>query len=119
GGSRLVPDGQGKAAAPIRPKERGWRTQPSPSLQPPVPRTQLRRRVALLHLLLHRSLSSRQPSDRHTVGRAAYVVQSRLGANLDRGRIATVLTADSHLQLLTGLAAFLGGQPHQSSHTLR
>src|SRR5208283_5144993 len=99
--------GHGKGATPPQLKREGPETAPGP--QHPEPTSRLRRRVALLHLFLHRGLSRRQPRDGHTVGRAAHVIQPCLGEELDRGRIAAVFAADSHLQLGIGLAPFRSG----------
>ena len=61
----------------------------------------------LLAGVLDRSLSSGQTCDRHTEGRAADIVQTNLVAELDAGRISTVLAADAQTQVGTGLTAIM------------
>src|SRR5579885_996335 len=54
-----------------------------------------------------------EPRDRHAKRRARDIVELDLVAELNRGRIAAVLAANAELQLLTRLAAALGGDAHQ------
>ena len=71
----------------------------------------------LLAGVLDRSLSSGQTCDRHTEGRAADIVQTNLVAELDAGRISTVLAADAQTQVGTGLTAIMCSHLDQLADT--
>src|ERR1041385_5218576 len=47
--------------------------------------------------------------DRHAIGRARYIVEPDFAAELNRGRVAALLAADTELDVGAGLAAALGG----------
>src|SRR5262245_36982781 len=59
-----------------------------------------------------------EAGDRDTEGRAGDVVEPELVTESDRGRIATVLAADSELELRACGAALLGRDAHERSDTL-
>src|SRR6267143_3441502 len=69
--------------------------------------------LAVALLRFHRGLGSRQSRHRHSVRRAADVIQAERVAELDRGGIATVLTADADLHIAPGLTPFLDRDLHQ------
>src|SRR5581483_12149496 len=72
-----------------------------------------------LFILLHRGqrrLRSGQARDGHAEGRAAYVVEADLVAELDALGIATVFAADAKLQGGIGSAPLLGGHLHKLAH---
>src|SRR5262249_17066781 len=62
---------------------------------------------------LERRLGRGKLGDRHAIGRAGDIVQSHIGAEMDRGRIAAVLAADAELQVGARLAATLRSDLHQ------
>src|SRR5437879_792846 len=61
-------------------------------------------------------LSRRQARQRHAVRRAGDIVEAQAVAEADRLRLAAVLAADAHLQVLLDAAAALDGDPHQLPH---
>src|SRR2546425_5558476 len=65
----------------------------------------LRGRISLSREPPDSRLGCREPGNRDAVGRAAHVVEPGLGAKLDRGRVAAVLAADTHLETFPGCPA--------------
>ena len=65
--------------------------------------------AVLGRLPAQRRLRGREAGDRDAEGRARDVVETRLLAEGDRGRIAAVLAADAELEVGAGRAAALGG----------
>ncbi len=55
--------------------------------------------------LAERGLGSGETGDRHAVGRARDVVETDLVAERHRGRVAAMLTANTDLEIGSGLAA--------------
>src|ERR1022692_4268326 len=66
-------------------------------------------------LLFQRSLRSCQPCGQQPEGRAGYVVEANLVAELDGLWIAAVLAADSHFEGGSGVASLGRGHLHQQT----
>src|ERR1700730_18471848 len=83
----------------------GWRFEPSPAsvqgpsvARPKIPGGQREDRLRASPLGQH-GLSRRQTSDGNPVGRAADVVHSTAVEGANRGRVAAMLAAYTHLEL--------------------
>src|SRR5262249_53733919 len=73
---------------------------------------------SIAHPHRERRLRRGQTRDRYAIGRTADVVQPDLLEEMDRGRIAAMLTADAQLDARTRAAAELHGRSHDRSHAL-
>src|SRR5580704_1222132 len=72
------------------------------------------------HLVLAQlGLRGGEAGDRHAVRRARDVIEARLAAEADRGRVAAMLAANSELQFGPGLPAALDGDLDQLADTFR
>ncbi|MCC6154791.1 MAG: hypothetical protein IT367_13575, partial [Candidatus Hydrogenedentes bacterium] len=63
-------------------------------------------------------LRRRKSCDGHTRSGARHIAEPDLVAEMDRGRMASMLPADADLELRIGLAPFVYGQLHQFADTL-
>src|SRR5439155_25485687 len=68
--------------------------------------------------LTKRSLGGGEPCNRYAERRAGDVVETELVTEGNGSGIATVLAADPDLELVAGLAATLGTDPHQLADAL-
>src|SRR5947208_1998785 len=69
-------------------------------------------------LTRHHALRGCQARNRHTIGRAAHVVESDLITKLDRRWIATMFAADSDFQVRSGGPALFKSHLHQTADAL-
>ena len=74
-------------------------------------------RDALVPGELDGSLCRSQTGNRHTVGRAGYIVESNLVAELYRSGIAAMLTADAQFEVRLHRAAQFGGTLNELAYT--
>src|SRR5262249_47782785 len=104
----------------------GWHCQDDPNAgmpfaaSPPGFRTPLHvLEGRFLLLRLNRGLACGRARDRNSIGRARHVVESEPMAGFYAGRVATVLSADSDLELLVGFATAFHRHLHEVRHPAR